>query len=286
MTTEPPWGVELVLDEIVDVMVPHVQEKPGHIEVRVNVSIDWANHGSSAEEIRQWPIEFPSAEFLPETVAEFARPLVVRPTSPGIFMQERNVSVVMWFERGPSLPDEITRELLAQAGMGFRRQPRHRIEADADRPGQFGVVPRLEALALDVERRVRAELAEAELDHANRLLEMQGAHEEAMVRAAGIIAGVVLERHLADVIDSANETLEPPQQYTPDAKRDGIVRYVTWLVGQGVIELSERTALEELALVRDCCSRPPGGTLRMPARDEVAKLIQDVRRYTGEIRMP
>ena len=286
MTAELPWGVELVLDEIVDVMVPQVQEKPGHLEVRVNVSLDWANHGSTDKEVCQWPVEFRTAGLLPDTMAKLARPMVVRPTSPGIFMQEKNVSLVMWFERGPSLPETITCELLAKAGMDFHQPPHHHIEGDADRPGQLGVIPRLEALAADVERRVRAELAEAELDHAERLLEMEGGHEEAMIRAAGIIAGVVLERHLAEVISKVNETLEQPQKYTPDAKRDGIVRYVTWLVGQGVIELSERTPLEDLALVRDCCSRPPSGTLRTPGRDEVAKLVQDVRRYTAEIRMP
>jgi len=286
MTTQLPWGVELELAEIVDVMAPQVQDKADHLEVRVNVSLDWANHGLKDEEVRCWPVEFAADGPLPDTVAELVQPLVVHPTSPGIFMEAKNVWLVMRFERGQALPDPITHDLLAGAGMRFHRQPRHRIESDPDRLPQLGVVPHLEALSHDVERRVRAELVDAELDEAQRLLETPGEHEEAMLRAAGIIAGVVLERHLADVIDKVNDTLGEPQRYTPDAGRDGIVRYVHWLVGQGVIALSERAALEELALVRDACRLPPSDTLKMPTRDEVGRLIQAVRRYTAEIRMP
>lgn len=283
MMTKLPWGVQFVLGDIVDVMVPENQNKPGQLEVRVIVSLDWANHGTKDHEIRQWPVEFQYDGLPATTVAELVQPIVARPANAGIFTHEKNVSLIMWFEQAPSLPDEITRELLTEARMVLQRQPRQHYEDHGN--GPIGVIPHLEALELDVERRVRARLAREELFHAEQMLEMKGSHEEAMLRAAGVIAGIVLERHFSDIVDKVNAKLSPAKPYT-HSKNDGISSYANFLIGEGLIEPTERTPLEGLAFIRNCCDHPPGGNLRVPMRDEVTRLIQGARQYTVEIQMP
>jgi len=125
MPKELPWGVELVVQDVVDVMVPQNPQKPGHIEVQVLVAINWANHGTDEHVITQWPVEFHLPGLPPTTMGTFRRPLKAHPTNAGILMHEPNVSLVLWLEKGVELPLDITQQLLTEARMNFHRLPRN-----------------------------------------------------------------------------------------------------------------------------------------------------------------
>jgi len=125
MRKELPWGVELVVQDVVDVMVPQNPQKPEHVEVQVLVAMNWANHGTDEHEITQWPVEFHLPGLPPTTMAAFRRPLLAHPTNAGIFMHQANASLVMWFEKDSALPSTITPQVLTEARMNFHRLPRH-----------------------------------------------------------------------------------------------------------------------------------------------------------------
>jgi hypothetical protein len=151
--------------------------------------------------------------------------------------------------------------------------------------GLRGIVPQLEVLSYDASRDFRAQLTGDELDHADQLLEIQGQHQEAILRAAGVVAGVVLERHPGYLVDLVNSTLAPADQY-PRSDRGSIFSYAEWLMGRGVIDRCDRVPLQEVNFIRNCCDHAPGAKLRSPRRDEVQRLILDARRYVAEISFP
>ena len=148
------------------------------------------------------------------------------------------------------------------------------------------IIPQLEVMSVDDKRVFRDRLTGDELDHAQQLLAIEGQHEEAILRAAGVIAGVVLETHLSETLDCLNATLPNARRYTRSPKKDGLASYVGFLIGEKVIDPSERTGLTYLGFVRNCCDQAPGGNLRAPHRDEVERLISETRRYVTEIRFP
>ncbi len=125
MPKELPWGVELVVQDVVDVMVPQNPQKPDCIEVHVLASVNWANHGTDEHVITQWPVEFHLPGLPPTTMGTFRRPLQAHPTNAGILMHEPNVSLVMWFEKNLDLPLNVTQQLLTEARMNFHRLPRN-----------------------------------------------------------------------------------------------------------------------------------------------------------------
>ena len=280
--TQLPPEVDLTLEEITDVMLPPLPQQPGQLEVRVNVTLNWANHGLVEHEIRELALEFLGDGFPARINATLASPLLARPTSPGIFMRQDNVSLIILFEDASALPDEITCQSLREAGMDLSHRRRCPSPA-GDTDYQLGLLPRLEALERDVHRRLRGSLTNDQLDQAMQLLQTPGAHDEAMGRAAGIIAGVVLNRHLSDLVDKVNDTLGPREQYKRSIERDGIVRYTNWLIAQGLIEPIERAGLEALAVIQTRCTRTSSEKLQPPSPDEVAQLIGEVRRIITEI---
>lgn len=147
MPKELPWGVELVVQDVVDVMVPQNPQKPDQVEIQVLVAINWANHGTNEHEIRQWPVEFHSPGLPATTMATFRRPLLAHPTNAGIFMHEANTSLVMWFEQDPALPGTITTQMLTEARMNFHRLPRNAgvvrcaIVSPSDADGHLEIAP-------------------------------------------------------------------------------------------------------------------------------------------------
>ena len=146
-----------------------------------------------------------------------------------------------------------------------------------------GIVPQLQIMNFDIDRRVREQLTGDELNHAEQLLQIEGQHEEAILRAAGVIAGVVLEGHLANIVRQQNRRIPEADHYNFD-KSNSIARYASWLIGQGIIPPTERTALvESLNFIRNCCDHAPTDKLRVPTKDEVERLIRDTRKYVGKI---
>ena len=148
------------------------------------------------------------------------------------------------------------------------------------------VLPELTIMTADIREQIRTQLTGDELDHAEQLLSVQGQHEEAILRAAGVIAGVVLERHLSDLVDKTNPTVPAGVQYTRNPKADGMQRYMDWLIGQRVIQPTERKPIEHLIFIRNCCGHPPSVNLRVPTREEVTRLIADTRQYVATLKSP
>lgn len=149
-----------------------------------------------------------------------------------------------------------------------------------------GIIPQQRILSYRIENEIRSQLTGDELDHASQLLSISGQHEEAILRAAGVIAGVVLERHLCTIIDRENDTLSATERFQHNKKTDGIVSFKNWLVGKQIVPVSESAHIDNLAFIRNCCDHAPGGNLRAPRREEVERLIAETRRYLNEIRFP
>jgi len=84
------------------------------------------------------------------------------------------------------------------------------------------IAPTVHILSFDMDQHIRDELTGGELDHAEQLLQIEGQHEEAILRAAGVIAGVALERHLLHIADMANKALPEGERRTFDKSGDGI----------------------------------------------------------------
>jgi len=148
------------------------------------------------------------------------------------------------------------------------------------------IIPVLRIRALRLRKRIRESLTGDELDHAEQLLRIEGQHEEAILRAAGVIAGVVLETHLSGLIDEVNVARPEDGQYERGSKRDGITSYADWLIGLKVIPPSEKKPIDRLAFIRNCCDHAPGGKLRAPTRKEVEDLIHETRQYITTIVFP
>lgn len=91
---------------------------------------------------------------------------------------------------------------------------------------------------------IHAALAGDELAQAEQLLEFESSIPEVLLRAAGVIAGVVLERHLRCAVEQRNQSLAEHERYPFGKSKDGIRAYANWLIGQGLVGKSERNHLE------------------------------------------
>jgi hypothetical protein len=148
-----------------------------------------------------------------------------------------------------------------------------------------GIGPQQRILQYQVQKEVRLALTGDELDHAEQMLALKGRHEEAILRAAGVIAGVVLERHLSFIVDTMNSRLPEKERYVRGEK-DSISKYTGWLIGKKVVLQSDRIPLEGLAYIRNCCDHPAGKKLKAPTKEAVQRLIKETRQYTKTISPP
>ena len=118
----------------------------------------------------------------------------------------------------------------------------------------------------DIRGVVQANLFDSELGAARELL------KSGYVRAAGVLAGVVLERHLADVatnhavrIRRANPTVS---------------HYNDGLKTAGVIDVPRWRSIQHLADIRNICAHNAG---REPIAGEVRELIDGVDKVIKSI---
>ena len=145
------------------------------------------------------------------------------------------------------------------------------------------IVPQVRILTFKTKQRIRQQLTGDELNHAEQLLEIEGQHEEAILRAAGVIAGVVLENHLASVVHQQNAKIPEAKDQYDFSGTNAITAYADWLIKQGIILPTENKPLVHLSFIRNCCTHAPGGNLRIPTRDDVDLLIRSTRKYVQEI---
>jgi hypothetical protein len=124
----------------------------------------------------------------------------------------------------------------------------------------------LDSRLADIRGVLQADLFDSELDAAQELL------KHGFLRAAGMIAGVVLERHLAEVARSHKVSIR--------SKAPGISHYNDALKGAGVLNVPRWRVIQGLADIRNLCGHAAG---REPTRDEVIELIEGVGKVTKSV---
>jgi|GEM_PF-2844931 len=131
--------------------------------------------------------------------------------------------------------------------------------------------------ALHLRKLVGNAMARADLDRAGKLLEGAGSGSDAMVRAAGIIAGVALEKYLKLVADEYNSRCTAADEGIDYTEEDGIVEMARKLGQINLLEPTELAVFERLHSICHSCSCAPGGEVEAPSSEDVAFLIAKAR---------
>lgn len=121
------------------------------------------------------------------------------------------------------------------------------------------VKARFESTLFDIRQLVQADLFDSELDAARELLRKK------FLRAAGAVAGVVLEKHLAQVC--ANHSV------TVAKKNPGIADLNGLLKDAGVIDVPQWRFIQHLADIRNLCDHNKAAE---PSIDQVEDLVSGV----------
>lgn len=114
-----------------------------------------------------------------------------------------------------------------------------------------------------------------EFDTAEQILSQSGG-DEALIRAAGVVARVALERHLFTVAEARGITAA----VNPPSKKKPVASDVTnSLVQANVITAVQRSHLESLFSVANNCAHPKEAV----KFEDVQRLIRDGRAFTASI---
>jgi hypothetical protein len=122
---------------------------------------------------------------------------------------------------------------------------------------------RFESSLFDIRQMVQADILDSEIEAAEHLLKFN------FVRAAGALAGVVLERHLAQVTENHKINIKK--------KNPTIADFNEALKAEGVIDLPQWRYVQHLADLRNLCyhARTPD-----PTSAQVTDLIEGVKKVT------
>jgi len=115
---------------------------------------------------------------------------------------------------------------------------------------------RLSSKLFDIKQLVQAELFDSELDSSRELL------KKGFLRPAGIVAGVVLERHLKQVCENHNLKIIKKNPNLSDINET--------LKSDEIIDIPEWRKFSRLADIRNYCGHDKE---REPTKDEVQELI-------------
>lgn len=124
------------------------------------------------------------------------------------------------------------------------------------------VEKRFESTLFDIKQLVQADLFDSELD-ASRELIKGGFH-----RGAGAIAGVVLEKHLAQVLINHNITTRKKHLTIND--------FNELLKNSGVLDIPSWRQIQRLGDIRNLCDHNKD---REPTKEETLELIDGVEKY-------
>lgn len=135
---------------------------------------------------------------------------------------------------------------------------------------QLGIVKaakrRFESSLFDIRQLVQADLFDSELDAAREL------NNKGFTRGAGAIAGVVLEKHLAQVCENHKIKITK--------KEPSINDYNQLLKDNDVIEIKDWRFIQHLADLRNLCDH---SKKREPTKEEIDELINGVEKITKTI---
>jgi len=128
------------------------------------------------------------------------------------------------------------------------------------------VKSRFESSLFDIRQLVQADLFDSELDAAKELL-----HQK-FTRAAGAIAGVVLERHLGQVCDNHSVTVKK--------KNPCISDFNDALKGDNILDTSTWRFVQHLGDIRNLCDHSKTAE---PTKEQVDDLIIGVAKITKTV---
>ena len=120
---------------------------------------------------------------------------------------------------------------------------------------------RFESSLFDIEQLVRADMLDSELQAAEALV------KQGFIRAAGAVAGVVMEKHLAQVCENHQTTIRK--------KNPAIADFNDRLKEEGVIDLPQWRFNQHLADIRNRCVHNKD---KEPSKDEVTGLVDGVKK--------
>ncbi len=125
------------------------------------------------------------------------------------------------------------------------------------------VQARFESTLFDIRQLVQADLFDCEIEAARELL------KKGFVRACGAVAGVVLEKHLAQVADNHNVKTRK--------KHPTISDFNDLLKNDGVLDTPSWRQIQRLGDIRNLCDHNKD---RDPTEQEAEELISGVEKFT------
>lgn len=125
------------------------------------------------------------------------------------------------------------------------------------------VSSRFESSLFDIRQLVQADLFDSELEAARELI------KHGFLRGAGAIAGVVLEKHLAQVTDNHNITIRK--------KHPTISDFNDLLKNGEVLDVPSWRQIQMLGDIRNLCDHNKD---REPTEEEVLELVDGVEKFT------